>query len=77
MPAFFYLIFLVTITEALSSSFKKPQIEYGNWIAMIDGNPNAKDIREVNKQPYQATANYGGPPASPEDCYIQTGCSSW
>ena len=72
------------------ASFTHPVIEYDHWVAMNEtanklpaphvstqrSDDEEENILQVLRQTYQSSSGYGAPAADPEDCYLETGCSS-
>lgn len=72
------------------AKFTAPVIEYDNWIALNEtalksfpgGIRASRSEDEVEnkfqtlRRTYQASSSYGIPESEPEDCYLETGCSS-
>ena len=83
-------LFVLCMSSASGlTSFTEPVLEYDDWIAMNETarelstkhvETHRSDDEETNnlqvlKQSYQASSGYGAPASSPEDCYLETGCS--
>ena len=84
-------LFVFCMSSAALASFTHPVIEYDNWVAInetannLPNMPYAPTQRsddevenslQVLHQVYQASAGYGAPVSTPQDCYLETECSS-
>ena len=81
------LMFRLHLSKFVSCKFTPPSIEYDNWIVLNETSnklPDEKlvpqkrsedevpDLFQALKQTYQASTGYG----APQECYVETGCSS-